>query len=265
MSRFHRYFIRLSYNGTGFCGWQYQPGMATIQETVEEKLGIMLREKIDVVGCGRTDSGVHAKKYFAHFDSIAEGLDKDEKVIFRLNKMLPAGIAIQKIHAMADNAHARFAAVARSYEYHISRVKDPFGPDLSWELHEQLDVNAMNECARIIPAYNDFAAFSKTGSDNKTTLCKVTVSYWEEKGDKLIYHITANRFLRNMVRAIVGTLVEAGKGRISPGDVRRIIESGKRSEAGQSVPAEGLYLSDVRYPAAFQLEEEESVIQAAHE
>lgn len=246
---FTRYFIQLSYNGTGFCGWQFQPGVPTIQETLNQKISMLLREEIECVGCGRTDSGVHARKFYAHFDCSLAGLETEEKVIFRLNKILPPGIAVQKIFSMKEgNAHARFAALSRSYEYHITNIKDPFGADLSWEYHEKLDVERMNEAARIIPSYDDFIAFSKTGGDNKTTFCKVTVSEWKQEENRLVYHISANRFLRNMVRAIVGTLVEVGRGKIEPDEVHRIIQSKKRSQAGQSVPAEGLFLTDVKYP-----------------
>ena len=251
---FTRYFILLSYNGTGFCGWQYQPGVPTIQETLNEKMTMLLREKIEVVGCGRTDSGVHARKFYAHFDSSIEGLETDEKVIFRLNKILPPGIAVQQIFKMhLPNAHARFAAVSRSYEYHITNIKNPFGTQQSWEHHDILDFSKMNEGARILLDYDDFVAFSKTGGDNKTTFCKVTVSEWRKENNRLVYSISANRFLRNMVRAIVGTLVEVGKGKINPEEVHRVIQSKQRSQAGQSVPAQGLYLTDVKYPEDYNL------------
>lgn len=253
---FTRYFVRLSYNGTGFCGWQYQPGFPTIQQTLNEKMSLLLREPIECVGCGRTDSGVHARKFYAHFDCSNDKLVEEEgKIVFRLNKILPPGIAVQRIYKMKqDNAHARFAAVSRSYEYHISTLKDPFGADLSWELHEDLDVARMNEAAKIMLQYEDFAAFSRTGSDNKTTICKLTVSEWKTEGAKFIYHISANRFLRNMVRAVVGTLVEIGRGKAAPDDMHRVIRSGNRSQAGQSVPAEGLFLTDVVYPAEYELD-----------
>ncbi|MBI3510092.1 MAG: tRNA pseudouridine(38-40) synthase TruA [Bacteroidetes bacterium] len=256
MQKYFRYFIQLSYNGTGFCGWQFQPGVPTIQETLQEKMSLLLREKTVVVGCGRTDSGVHAKKYFAHFDCAQEGIENDEKIIFRLNKMLPPGIAIQKIFRMPDNAHARFAATSRSYEYHISQVKDPFGANFSWELHEELNFEKMNEGAKIIMGYDDFSAFSKTGSDNKTTFCKVTFSEWEKTETGIVYFISANRFLRNMVRAIAGTLTDMGRGKISAGEFKKIIESGDRSEASMSVPPGGLFLTDVKYPLEFGLEPE---------
>jgi tRNA pseudouridine38-40 synthase len=257
----YRYFIRLSYNGNGFCGWQIQPGVATIQETVNEKLSLLLHEKINCVGCGRTDSGVHAKKFYAHFDCERDDLDSNEQIIFRLNKMLPPGIAIQDIRKMISNAHARFAAFSRSYEYHISTVKDPFAQWMAWEHREILNVEAMNNGAKILMTYDDFKAFSKT-SDSKTSICKMTNANWKEegkgkwsegKGEKLIFEISANRFLRNMVRAIVGTLLDVGRGKINEDELHRIIKSGDRSEAGMSVPAHGLYLTEILYPAEYNL------------
>jgi tRNA pseudouridine38-40 synthase len=248
-----RYFIRLSYNGTAFCGWQFQPGVPTVQESLNEKMSLLLRERIDCIGCGRTDSGVHARKFFAHFDSTHAELENDEKTVFRLNKMLPPGIAIQYIRKMVYNAHARFAATSRSYEYHISRVKDPFGSDLSWELHEKLDVEAMDRAAKILLEYQDFAAFCKAGGSNKTTLCTITSVGCVDTGNGMVFSITANRFLRNMVRAIVGTLVDIGRGKMPVEDMHRVIQSGKRAQAGNSVPAEGLYLVDVVYPPEYGL------------
>jgi tRNA pseudouridine38-40 synthase len=248
LMQFWRYFIRLSYNGTEFCGWQQQPGVATIQETLDEKLSMLIREKVHCIGCGRTDTGVHAREFYAHFDSTQEGLDRDEKYIFRLNMILPYGIAVQRIFAMKENAHARFGAISRSYEYHISDIKNPFATQLFWRLHERLDMSRMNEAAKLIPLYDDFAAFAKTGGNSKTTICKVSRCEWVKDSERIVLHITANRFLRNMVRAIVGTLTEVGRGKLEVEDVRRIIESKKRTEAGPSVPAQGLFLTRIIYP-----------------
>ncbi len=248
-----RYFIRLSYNGTGFCGWQVQPGVPTVQATLNEKLSTLLRENLECVGCGRTDTGVHARMFYAHIDSNHEDLDSNENVVFRLNKMLPDGIAIQSIHKMAENAHARFSAFSRSYEYHITRVKDPFGPHLSWELHTDLDLGAMNAGAKVLLEYEDFIAFSKTGGNHKTSICKMKSAEWRATENGSVFEITSNRFLRNMVRAIVGTLVDVGRGRLTPDDVHAVIRSGKRSQAGTSVPAEGLFLTDIKYPKEFNL------------
>jgi tRNA pseudouridine38-40 synthase len=248
-TKFHRYFIQLSYNGTGFCGWQFQPGVPTIQETLQEKMSMLLREKIDVVGCGRTDTGVHAKKYIAHFDCTHSDLAGKEETIFRLNKILPVGIAVQEIFLMQDNAHARFAATSRSYEYHISRVKNVFSQDTAWVTSEKLDIDKMNTGAKILLSYWDFAAFARVGSDNKTTNCTLTQCEWRTEGDELVFYISANRFLRNMVRAIVGTLVDMGRGKISEEELHRIAKSGDRSEASMSVVANGLFLTDVIYPS----------------
>ena len=218
-------------------------------------MSLLLREEISCVGCGRTDTGVHARKFYAHFDSVKDDLAANEQIIFRLNKILPHGIAIRQIYKMKqENAHARYAAKWRSYEYHISHVKDPFGSDLSWELHEKLNTAAMNRGAKILLAYEDFIAFSKTGGSSKTTLCTVKKAKWHKTETGLFFSITANRFLRNMVRAIVGTLVDVGRGKLVPEDVRRIIKSGKRSQAGMSVPAEGLFLTDIQYPKEFRLD-----------
>lgn len=258
-----RYFIRLSYNGTGFSGWQFQKNAIAIQQVMNEKMSMLMREHIEVTGCGRTDAGVHAKKFYAHFLSDHLDLDTDGKWVFRLNKILPEGIAVQEIKKVPELAHARFHAFLRSYEYHICRLKNPFGPFLHWELQENLDINKMNEGAKILLEYDDFIAFSKT-SDVKTTICKLSKAEWRmkigQKGTKnegeeigYVFEITSNRFLRNMVRAIVGTLVEVGRGKFSVEDVHRIIQSKERSQAGLSVPAHGLYLTEVLYPKEYGL------------
>ncbi|HET6992996.1 MAG TPA: tRNA pseudouridine synthase A, partial [Bacteroidia bacterium] len=226
-------------------------------------MSMLLREKIEVTGCGRTDAGVHARKFYAHFMSEKEVLDTDEKVIFRLNKILPFGIAVQEIKKVPERAHARFHAFSRTYEYHICRVKDPFGPNQHWELTDILDIDLMNEGAKILLTYDDFIAFSKA-SDVKTTICKLTKAEWTikygEKGTSnegreigYIFTITSNRFLRNMVRAIVGTLVDVGRGKFTLDDVHRIIQSKERSQAGTSVPARGLFLTEVLYPKEYNL------------
>ncbi len=259
----HRYFLRLSYNGTEYSGWQFQRNSITIQQIINEKMSLLLREHIEVTGCGRTDAGVHASKFYAHFMSLKDDLDTDAKVLFRLNKILPYAIAIQKITKVPEKAHARFHAYSRTYEYHICRVKDPFGPYLHWELTDLLNIDLMNEGAKILLGYDDFIAFSKT-SDVKTTICKLTQAEWkikigeegtaqEGKAIGYVFTITSNRFLRNMVRAIVGTLVDVGREKISLADVHRIVESKERSQAGTSVPAQGLFLKEILYPKEFNL------------
>ncbi|TND08130.1 MAG: tRNA pseudouridine38-40 synthase [Bacteroidetes bacterium] len=217
---------------------------------------MLFREEISLVGAGRTDTGVHATKYYAHFDSLRDDLGKDEEMLFKLNCILPRDIAAQRIKLMAqDNAHARFGAIARTYHYHIVRKKDAFAANRAWELKwRNLDADLMNKGAALLLQYEDFSSFCKTGSDNNTNLCKVTESYWETEGDRMKFVITANRFLRNMIRALVGTLVEVGRGKTSLDELKMIIETRNRSEAGTSAPACGLYLADVRYPKEYGLE-----------
>lgn len=250
----NRYFLRLSYNGATYSGWQFQPNAPTIQEELEKTLSALLHEKIIVYGCGRTDAGVHASKYYAHIDSSHDDLHTDEKVLFRLNKSLPSAIAVQKIYAMPQNANARFSAFARSYDYYITRKKNVFAADQAWTFHEPLDVQRMNQAAALLLKHEDFVAFSKTGNTTSTTLCKLTEAYWTEENDVLVFHISSNRFLRNMVRAIVGTLVEIGKGAAPVERVEEILLSKKQPVTGFSVPANGLFLSDVKYPKEFALE-----------
>lgn len=251
-----RYFIQLSYNGSNYHGWQYQPNAMTVQEMLQDKVGILLREKTDIMGAGRTDTGVHATEYFAHFDALRNDLHTDEDFLFKLNCMLPDDIAIHRIVAMPENAHARFAAISRTYHYHLTRKKDAFSVNRAWEVRwRNLDTDKMNAAAAILLQYKNFASFERTGSDNKTSICDVTESYWEMNGDKMKYVITANRFLRNMVRAVVGTLVDVGRGKLQPEDLHTIIETKQRSEAGSSAPAHGLYLARVRYPEHYNLDQ----------
>ncbi len=248
-----RYFIELSYDGTNYHGWQIQPNAVTVQEVLNKSLSVILREPIETVGCGRTDTGVHATEFFAHFDveeSMDHGpwtMDKAENLIRSLNGILPRDIAVKKIFAVTENAHARFDATRRSYEYHIHFNKDPFKNGYSWELRDRPDIELMNEAAAIIMEHTDFSCFSKSNTQVKTNICKISRAEWVIKDDALVFHISADRFLRNMVRAIVGTLMMVGKHEIKPEDVRAIIESKNRSKAGTSVPACGLYLTEVKY------------------
>ena len=255
-----RYFIRLAYKGTAYQGWQAQPHTAlTIQQQVNEKLSMILREPVECVGCGRTDSGVHARDYFAHFESEKATLADDNELVYHLNRVLPRDIAIKKITLMPENAHARFDATARTYEYHLITGKDAFNDHQAWEIRDVPNVHAMNIAADILTQYDDFAAFCKTGSDQKSTKCKLTEAWWMQHGNYVIFTITADRFLRNMVRAIVGTLLDAGRGKISPDEVRAIVLSGDRSEAGQSVPAHGLYLTRILYPDEYGVNKEDDL------
>jgi len=241
-----RYFLELSYNGTPYHGWQRQPNAISVQEVLEDSLSKLLREKIEIIGAGRTDAGVHAKQIMAHFDY--KGVLDIAKFRFRLNALLPKEIAIQKINGVCEDAHARFDAISRSYEYYITLVKDPFRIDTAYFLKKKLDVELMNKAAKLLLNYTDFKCFSKSKTDVKTYNCDISSAYWEEKEGLLVFNITANRFLRNMVRAIVGTLIEVGEHKLTPDDIIKIINSKNRSNAGYSVPAQGLYLTRVEYP-----------------
>ena len=240
-----RYFIELAYNGTHYHGWQYQPNAESVQETLNKALSLILKETIDVVGAGRTDTGVHAKQMFAHFDLDAE-IDVPH-LVHKLNSYLPPAIAIFNIHKVTNDAHARFDATKRTYEYHIHTRKDVFENEGSWYYQNELDLAKMNDACKILFDYTDFECFSKVNTDVNTFNCKIYEAHWEQKENQLVFTISADRFLRNMVRAIVGTMVNIGLGKISTDDLRKIIESKDRSQAGFSVPAHGLYLTKIAY------------------
>jgi tRNA pseudouridine38-40 synthase len=247
-----RYFIELSYNGTNYHGWQIQQNAVSVQEVLNKSLSTVLRQPIETLGCGRTDTGVHAKEFFAHFDFESMDrelwtMDETNTILRSLNSILPKDIAIKSIFPVAPGAHARFDATLRSYEYHIHFNKDPFKNGYSWELRDKPDVDLMNKAAAIIMEYTDFSCFSKSNTQVKTNNCKISKAEWVVKDDGIVFHISADRFLRNMVRAIVGTLMMVGKHEIEPDTVRAIIESKNRSNAGMSVPAGGLYLTEVKY------------------
>ncbi|SFT92180.1 tRNA pseudouridine38-40 synthase [Chryseobacterium formosense] len=240
-----RYFIEFSYNGKNYFGYQIQPKDISVQEELEKALSTILREKIKTTGAGRTDTGVHAKKMFAHFDT--EQILND-KLVHQLNSFLPADIGIKRIFQVKDDFHARFDATFRTYEYYISLEKNPFTQDSAWQYwRKPLDINKMNEACKILFEYEDFTSFAKLHTDNKTNLCKMYKAEWEQNGTELKFTISANRFLRNMVRAIVGTMVEVGSGKIQPEDVRKVIENKDRNSAGTSAPAHALFLVDVGY------------------
>lgn len=241
-----RYFIQFSYFGKPYHGWQKQPNAITVQQVLEKALSTLLRHPVETVGAGRTDTGVHAKQMFAHFetDDIADRAN----LVYRLNALLPEAIAVRNIFEVSDDAHARFDAISRTYEYWIVQEKNPFYSDRAHCIKHHLDIERMNEGADVLINYKDFECFSKSNTDVKTYRCDITKAIWEKRDDGLIFTITADRFLRNMVRAIVGTLLEVGQGKSSVDDVKRIINSKDRSQAGPSVPAKGLYLTSVRYP-----------------
>jgi tRNA pseudouridine38-40 synthase len=242
-----RYFLEISYDGTDYHGWQTQPNGISVQEVIEQKLAILFQEPIAIVGSGRTDAGVHAMRQYAHFDCTGLPYPKDE-LTYKLNRILPIDISIREIHSVIETAHARFDATLRSYHYHISYIKDPFRHKYRYTLWHPLDVPKMQEAANMLFEYDDFASFCKYNHDAKTTLCKIQKAEWVESPGQLNFIISSDRFLRNMVRAIVGTMVELGKGQCTLQDFRNIIESRDRQAAGFSSPASGLFLAEVLYP-----------------
>ncbi len=240
-----RYFLELSYHGKNYYGWQIQPDVISVQEKITTALSTILREEITIVGAGRTDSGVHASQMYAHFD-----VDKDlnENFTYKLNAILPDDIVIYRTIKVSDKAHARFDAVSRSYEYKIWMGRNPFLLDTTWQLnYKNINIEAMNAAAKLLYEYEDFECFSKVKTDVHTFNCEVTNAIWKLEGEELTFYVSANRFLRNMVRAIVGTLLDIGLGKKSVEDFRMIIESKNRSKAGVSVPAKGLFLTKVEY------------------
>ena len=242
-----RYFLQCSYNGTNYHGWQIQPNAISVQEIFENALATILREKISVVGAGRTDTGVHASFFILHFESAVSEIDS-EKMVYKLNSFLPQDIAVQNIWNVNNDTHARFSALSRTYKYFISTKKNPFKTDTTYKYSNQLDIIKMNEATKILFNYEDFTSFSRLHTDVKTNNCKIYLAEWKQENSQLIFTIKADRFLRNMVRAIVGTLLEVGKGKLSVNDFKKIIELKDRGAAGASAPAQGLFLVDIEYP-----------------
>lgn len=240
-----RYFLQCNYNGTRYHGWQIQPNVISVQEVFEDALTKISREKITVVGAGRTDTGVHALFFILHFD--AEKVIP-ENLVYKLNSFLPSDISVQRIWKVTDEVHARFSALSRTYKYFISTEKNPFNTDISFKYLNPLDINKMNEAAKVLFDYNDFTSFSRLHTDVKTNNCKIFQAEWTMENSQLVFTIKADRFLRNMVRAIVGTLLEVGKGKMSVVDFNKIIEKKDRGAAGVSAPAQGLFLVDIEYP-----------------
>ena len=242
-----RYFVTLSYDGTRYHGWQIQPNGVSVQERLQEALSTLLREPIAVTGAGRTDAGVHARKMVAHFDWKGDAID-GQQLAYKLNRLLPYDIAVSKVEMVSEDMHARFSATSRMYRYYIHTTKDPFQRAYSCEIHYPLDFAKMNDAARILMTYEDFGAFCKSGADVKTTLSQVTKAEWVQTSPTTWYfEIRANRFLRNMVRAVVGTLIEVGRGRLSLDDFKKVIEGKQRSDAGESMPGNALFLEDIVY------------------
>lgn len=241
----NRYFVYLAYNGTNYCGWQNQPNGIAVQEVLEKALATLLRVHTPITGAGRTDAGVHARQMIAHFDTQVGDV---EQLTERLNRLLPKDIAIYKIVRVKDDAHARFDATSRLYRYYLTTSKDPFMYPYKYKIHGEIDVEKMNKCCSVLFDYMDFTSFSKLHTDVKTNDCTIMNASWEQQGHDYIFTIKANRFLRNMVRAIVGTLLEAGRGKLDETGMKRIIEAKDRSVAGLSVPGNALFLEEIEYP-----------------
>jgi len=241
-----RYFAELSYLGKNYHGWQIQPDAISIQEVVQKALSIILRTQTEVVAAGRTDAGVHATQMFIYFDTDQE---LDSKIYsYKINALLPHDIVFHRLFKVNPEAHTRFHATKRSYEYHVFLGRTPFALDTKWQIQRHLDVAAMNKSAQVLLEHTNFKCFSKSKTDVKTYNCNITRAEWIQDGQELVFHISADRFLRNMVRAIVGTLYNVGLGKIKPEDITSIIESQNRSNAGTSAPAHGLFLTEITYP-----------------
>jgi tRNA pseudouridine38-40 synthase len=249
-----RYFIELAYLGSKYCGWQVQPNANTVQAELDKALSTLLRDTVATTGAGRTDTGVHASFFVAHFDAVQNNLNWDHKFLVSLNEILPKDIAVRDIVAVIPDAHARFSALSRTYEYRLSRFKDPFSIDSSWLYKGNLNVEDMKNASSKLLDHTDFTSFSKLGSDVKTNNCKIFFALWESQQAQLVFTIRADRFLRNMVRAIVGTLIDVGRGKISVHDFETIIRAKDRSLAGTSAPPEGLFLTNIEYPVSIFLE-----------
>lgn len=242
-----RYFITLSYDGTAYHGWQIQPNGISVQETLTQALITLLREEISIVGAGRTDAGVHARKMIAHFDTEQQ-VDCD-RLTDKLNRILPPDIAVQQVCPVSDDAHARFSATSRTYHYHVTTTKDPFSRSRSMRLFHAPDFDRMNEAANCLFQYTDFTSFSKLHTDVATNNCRIMQAQWCQLSEhEWVFVIQADRFLRNMVRAVVGTLLEVGRGKMSVDDFCKVIEQCDRCSAGTSVPGHALFLVDVTYP-----------------
>lgn len=244
----NRYFIELAFKGTAYHGWQKQPNARTVQDEVDRALAMLLKESVSTVGAGRTDAGVHARFFTAHFDSLEYNPSSKPKFLYSINSILPSDIVITDLYPVAADAHARYSALSRTYEYSISRGKDVFDAGLSWYYPYPLNLDKMNQASEILKQTEDFRSFCKYHSQVKTTRCKVSIAVWKEEKNAVVFTIEADRFLRNMVRAIVGTLIEVGRGKIPAEIFREIIRAGDRRAACGSAPAMGLSLIKITYP-----------------
>lgn len=242
-----RYFLKLAYNGANYHGWQSQPNAVSVQECIEKALSMVLRMPIAITGAGRTDAGVNAAVMYAHFE-VEQPIADTATLVMRLNSILGKDIAIYDVIPVHDEAHARFDATARTYKYFVHTEKSPFLYPFSWKATSKLDFQKMNEAAELLKNYTDFTSFSKLHTDVATNNCKITHARWEQEGDQWVFTITADRFLRNMVRAIVGTLVDVGRGKLTIEQFCDVIEKKDRCSAGTSMPGNALFLWKVEYP-----------------
>ncbi|MCD6347850.1 MAG: tRNA pseudouridine(38-40) synthase TruA [Bacteroidales bacterium] len=242
-----RYLLELAYNGYAYHGWQIQPNAWTVQAELKKAFSLLLNEEVNIVGAGRTDTGVHASHFVAHFDFLGDDIDCPD-LKFKLNRFLKKDIRIDRLQPVSDDFHARFSALSRTYHYLISREKQPFINNLTWLYDGSLDGDTMNEAARILMKYDDFTSFARLHSDSKTNICSIQNAEWQCTDILCVFKIQADRFLRNMVRAIVGTMVEVGKGKMTVDDFEAVILAKNRSSAAQSAPPEGLFLTEVNYP-----------------
>jgi pseudouridylate synthase I len=242
-----RFFLRFSYDGRNYHGWQNQPNGITVQEVMTKVMGHLFGPDLTLTGAGRTDAGVHARKMYAHFDTETPVTNR-QALVKKLNIMMPSDISVQDVIPVIPDAHARFSATSRTYEYWMCSEKNVFNRQYYAPLFRELDLEAMNRVTKCLFEYSDFSCFSKSNTDVKTNNCKIMQAYWEKRGDFLVFTIQADRFLRNMVRAIVGTLLEVGRGKMDEAGFRAVIDSKDRCKAGSSVNAKGLFLIDVSYP-----------------
>lgn len=243
-----RHFIEISFKGTAYHGWQSQQNAITVQSVLEDAIRTITGEPVSVTGAGRTDAGVHASSFIAHFDSTSDKPADRGKFIYSINSVLPEDIAVKDIRQVIPDAHARYTAIERTYEYTIIKYRDPFLTETAWLFSPDLDITAMNQAASLLPKFDDFTSFSKLHSNNKTNRCRISEATWSFMENKLIFRITADRFLRNMVRSIVGTLILVGSGKKDADEFVEIIRKKDRSSAGFSAPACGLSLVMIKYP-----------------
>jgi len=248
-----RYFVELSFRGTRYHGWQLQPNAHSVQAEVEKALSSVIGEPVNVTGAGRTDTGVHARYFAAHFDSESDLVLQKPVLLYHVNCILPGDIHVTDIFCVRPDAHARFSAVSRTYSYSIATRKDPFDGGLAWHFHRLLNVDAMNRASEILFSYTDFSSFCKLHGGNSTNICHIYKAEWVRLEGRLVFTIMADRFLRSMVRSIVGTIVEVGLEKLAPGELKNILEKRDRKAAGFSVPAEGLMLTDIKYPEDIRL------------